>query len=176
MTFRIGLTMFVLLVLCANAEAQTLYKCKTESGVTYADKPCSANAQTVEVKAQAKMGISNDEAGRMSADYEQRVRDIKAGRGENACLDSAHRRIFNPLEAREAATRGRIDALRRSMAISNNNAAGAQRDTGIQTEIAGLESSIATERANAASLMSSERSLCADAARRAMEANQEPKQ
>lgn len=41
---------FLLLIGTAHAGASEVYKCKTEQGVTFSNKPCAANAEAVQFK------------------------------------------------------------------------------------------------------------------------------
>jgi len=156
----------VLLCWCGMAIGQNVYRCKVDGATVYSQTPCAESAEKVEVKEQPPMGAASEEQLRqMKANYESRIAGTKAGLAEAACIEDASRRIYTPFKNREAIAREKIRRLRTSMAYSNNNTAGATRDTGLQTEISGLESDIVTERTAADLAMEEARTNCARLAR-----------
>lgn len=152
----------VLLLAVSVAQGQAMYKCKTASGRTiYQQQPCAGSATEVErreIKADpagdAQAGVSAQAAmmrgvAMTDIDYET-----------SACMGSASRRVFGPMERRVANLEGEKQALLRQTQQANNNLAGASWESGLRSQIAGLDSAIATERAMADATFSRERSLC----------------
>lgn len=120
-------------LLSGHAMAQTVYKCKDESGtVVYSQRPCAsdpAQVQTVDTSGALKTGSGGSVA--------EQSEFAEANEVERRCEGR-----LNAVAGRYAASRNRIGAqilsLERQAARANNNLAGATYDSGIRQQIAGL--------------------------------------
>lgn len=133
---------FVILVaglwlsLCIDpAFAQKVYKCNGPNGsVVFTHDPCGADAKEIDTTKANKHSAPHDRT------------DITNGVAIDDLDHECQSRIDSMVRNANVDI-GRVAAqvaeLRHSMDYSKNNLAGAQRDTGIQTQISGLEGRIA---------------------------------
>jgi hypothetical protein len=121
-------------MLSTHAIAQKVYKCTSTTGaVTFTHDPCGADAKEVDTTKANRHSAPTDRTDTadavtiddMDRECAQRVENIR----RNASVQIGH-------------INAEIAKLKTDMIYSKNNLAGAQRDTGIQTEITGLEARI----------------------------------
>lgn len=86
-----------------------------------------------------------------------------AGYAERDCLSGAANNVLGPSNARLAGYQQQIRGLNANIRRASDNAAGAAWESGLRSQIAGLEQAIAMERGAAESRMDSERQRCAAA-------------
>lgn len=120
----------VLAALCSVAPAQTVYKCATPGGVMFSQTPCGQDAEEVDTsRAQMRGTAPNVQAISDAAG----VSDIRY----RCAVESDRVATYYDQVAREIGRE--IESLRRDLARSRNNVAGATRDVGLRAQIDGAE-------------------------------------
>ncbi|WP_337054999.1 DUF4124 domain-containing protein [Pseudoxanthomonas sp. USHLN014] len=152
----------VLAFVAGGAHAQAVYKCKGKDGGTaYQSSPCSPDAQPVKVQGTRAATLTEGEIANRQAVFKST--DLSsAGIAEQNCLSAANSRIYGSSNQRVAEYQAQISRLNARAARANNNLAGATFESGLRTQIASLQQSIAQERSAADTSMNAERQRCGD--------------
>lgn len=117
-----------------SAFAQKVYKCTSSTGVvTFTHDPCGADAKEVDTSKANKHSAAHD---RTDVTNAVAIDDM-----DHECIQRIDN-ISRNANSQISEIGAEIKRLRHDMEYSKNNLAGAQRDTGIQTQITGLEARI----------------------------------
>ncbi|WP_165424327.1 DUF4124 domain-containing protein [Pseudoxanthomonas winnipegensis] len=162
-----------------SAHAQAIYKCKAkDGGNAYQAAPCGPDAKPIKVQGTRAASMTDGELANRAAVFKST--DLSsAGIAEQNCLNAANSRIYGSSNQRVADYQAQISRITAQAARANNNLAGATYDSGLRTQIASLQQSIAQERSVADTTMNSERQRCADRraeAERAIEKRYAPRE
>lgn len=144
----------------APAIAQ-VYKCpQAGGGYAYQQDPCTKGT---EVKVRGAKGATLTEGELASRQQVFKSTDMtEAGMKESRCLSAANENIYRPVNERAAGYQRQMGVLNQQLAGARNNLAGATYASGIRTQIASLQQSIASERSSADASMAAARQRCAD--------------
>ena len=144
---------FILACFCGPAVAQVAYKCTSPDGsIVFSQYPCGKNAQKIDVSGAQRHGTPSDAVGEIANSVAIQDIDISCRHR----IDS----IRGEFDYQIRPLRRRIRELRSSMNYSADNLAGATRDTGIQTQMSGLDARIAALESSRDSQVASTRADC----------------
>jgi len=123
------LVLLVLVVLCLPAHAE-IYKCVIDGKTTFSQSPCATDAKVV-----------NPQYSKPPSDAKEQIQarqEATEKMSKQFRLDEIEQQIAATYQAEtdtQAARQRELNALRVSMAYSNNNLAGATRDQGLATQM-----------------------------------------
>jgi hypothetical protein len=164
--------LLLLLLLSATVEAQTIFKCAGANGQTvYQQTPCANEAATIEQRTIRERTPTEETTSGPDARTSM-ARNVELSRLDttlNRCLSAARARSYSGADARTAQLEAQKNQLLQDTRRANNNIAGASWEAGLRSQIAGIDSAIATERSAADALFNSERARCQDEARQSRE-------
>lgn len=153
------------LALATGSVQAQVYKCVRANGVTeYAQTPCGDNAREVEVRA-GPTTSADDGGDRNRQAIAQSTALSSAGISERNCVRRAEADILGPANRRAAAYQQQISALNAQLTGAANDLAGATSQSGIRTQIAGVQQAMATDRSGADAQVVVARQDCATARR-----------
>ncbi|NYZ63006.1 DUF4124 domain-containing protein [Luteimonas deserti] len=155
----------VALALAAGGAQAQVYKCVRANGATeYAQTPCGENAREVEVRSPPTTS-AEDGSSRNRQAIAQSTALSSAGIAERNCVQRAEADILGPSNRRAAAYQQQINALNAQLARADNDLAGATSQSGIRSQIAGIQQAMATDRSSANAQVVVARQECATARR-----------
>lgn len=150
-----------LAILPVVATGQTVYKCTVNGQTAYQQQPCADNARSE----QLQFRQSGDTTQTNNDAYQKLSRNVKLtdiANDADECMTTARSRVWGQANRRIARLDAQIQRLRYNIQRANNNAAGASWESGLRSEIAGLEQAIATERTSADGLVMEAEQRCLD--------------
>lgn len=145
------------LLLISPAAFGQVYKCTVNGGTVYSQTPCGSDAVPVKVHAAPKVRTDTT-APRAAASGSVDVSD--AAIAERICLQNSEGPIYRASNSRVSQYESQIGTLNRQISLANNNLAGATYESGLRTQIAAIQQSIASERASADTLAANARQSC----------------
>lgn len=152
-------TILFLVMLPAMSDAQTVFKCTSNGQTAYQQQPCADNARAEALQFRQ----SGDTTQTHNDAYQKLSRNVKLtdiANDADECMTAARSRVWGKADRRISRLSAQIQRLRLNILYANNNAAGASWESGLRSEIAGLEQAIATERTSADGLVMEAEQRC----------------